>query len=283
MDPKFATAWALLATVDALGYIAHNLQPTVALCEEARQAAETALTLRPDLGEALMAKGHFYYSCLRDYDAAVRYFEQAREFLPNNSQIPLSLAYVERRRGQWKLSESYFNQAERLDPRNVSLVTQHVYSYICLPRFDEALRKLDQILAITPDDLDALSGKASIAQAEGDLLRASALFSSLHPAPTDATILEAQRDFYQAVLERHSGQIIPRLKEILAKPDPALGYYTGELRFWLGWAQEIAEDMPHAQESSKARSELESFLKEQSEKLWLLIYDPRADQYGTRR
>ena len=26
-----------------------------------------------------------------------------------------------------------------------------------------------------------------------------------------------------------------------AKPDPALGYYNGELRFWLGWAQEIAQ------------------------------------------
>ena len=218
-----------------------------------------------------MAKGHFYYSCLRDYDAAVRYFEQAREFLPNNSQIPLSLAYVERRRGQWNQSESYFNQAERLDPRNVSLVTQHVYSYICLRRFAEALRKLDQILVITPDDLDALSEKASIAQAEGDLLRASALFSSLHPAPADATFLEAQ--VYQAILERHSAQIIPRLKEILAKPDPALGYYTGELRFWLGWAQEIAEDDAHAKESwLKARSELESFLKEQPEN-WSLISD----------
>ena len=44
---------------------------------------------------------------------------------------------------------------------------------------------------------------------------------------------------YQAILERRPAQIIPRLKEILAKPDPALGYNNGELRFWLGWAQEL--------------------------------------------
>src|SRR6202043_3699565 len=93
------------------------LQPTTALREEARQAAETALTLQPNLGEAVMAKGYYYYACLKDYDTAVRYYEQARQFLPNSSRIPQSLAYVERRRGQWDLSESYFNEAERLDPR----------------------------------------------------------------------------------------------------------------------------------------------------------------------
>jgi len=52
----------------------------------------------------------------------------------------------------------------------------------------------------------------------------------------------------------------------LAKPDPALGYYNGELRFWLGWAQEVGGDHAAAQETwRQARSELESFLKEQPE------------------
>ena len=44
-----------------------------ALREEARQAAETALTLQPNLGEALLAKGYYHYACLKDYDTAVRY------------------------------------------------------------------------------------------------------------------------------------------------------------------------------------------------------------------
>ena len=47
LDPKFALAWALLSYVDAVGYITTNLQPTIALREEARQAAETALTPSP--------------------------------------------------------------------------------------------------------------------------------------------------------------------------------------------------------------------------------------------
>src|SRR5690242_7820527 len=97
LDPKFALSWALLSYVDASGYVTQNLQPTVALREEVRQAAETALTLQPNLGEAVLAKGHYHYACLKDYDTAVRYFEQARQFLPNSSRIPIALAHVARR------------------------------------------------------------------------------------------------------------------------------------------------------------------------------------------
>src|SRR5881392_79907 len=54
LDPKFALAWALLSYVEARGYLVGSLQPTVALREEARQAAETAITLQPNLGEAIL-------------------------------------------------------------------------------------------------------------------------------------------------------------------------------------------------------------------------------------
>ncbi len=269
LDPKFALSWALLSYVDALGYLTLTLQPTVALREEARQAAETALILQPNLGEALLAKGYYHYACLKDYDTAERYFEQARQFLPNSSTIPQSLAYVARRRGQWDRSESYFNEAERLDPRNVNLLTSHAGSSIVLRRFPEALRKLDQVLDITPDDVDTLAEKAAIAQAEGDLPRAAALLAPLHPNADDTVALGTQ--VYQAILERRPAQIIPRLKEILAKPDPALGYFNGELRFWLSWAEEVAGDHAAAQESCRqARSELEPFLKEQPENYILI-------------
>ena len=142
LDPKFALAWALLSNVDSFGYLSTLLQPTVALREEARQAAETALTLQPNLGEAVWAKGFYHYACLKDYDTAVRYFEQARPLLPNSSRIPESLAYLERRRGQWGQSENYFNEAERLDPRNVRLLTQHALSYMSFVVFPKRCESL---------------------------------------------------------------------------------------------------------------------------------------------
>ena len=269
LDPTFALSWALLSHTDARGYLTETLQPTLALREEAREAAETALTLQPNLGEAIWAKGYYHYSCLKDYETAVRYFERARHFLPNSSRIPESLAYVTRRQGHWDRSEMYFEEAEQLDPRNVYLITQRAISYIALRRFDEALRKLDQVLNIRPDDVDTLATKAAIAQAQGDLPRAAALLAPLRPAIDDTQALEIQ--IYQKILERRSEAIIPRLKEVLAKPDPRLGYINGRLRFWLGWAQEVAGDGASAHTSwQRARSELESFLKEQPENYSLM-------------
>src|SRR4029077_10173230 len=99
--------------------------------------------------------------------------------------------------------------------------------------------------------------------------RASALLAPLHPNAEDTVTLGTQ--VYQAILERRPAQIIPRLKEILAKPDPALGYINGELRFWLGLAQEVAGDHAAAHETwRQALEELEPFLKEEPENLNLI-------------
>src|SRR5262249_50573191 len=264
LDPKFAPAWALLSNVEARGYLVGSLQPTVTLREEARQAAETAFALQPNLGEAILAKGYYHYACLKDYDTALRYYQQARQFLPNSSRIPELLAYIARRQGEWGRNDSYFNDAERLDPRNVWLLTNHAFSYSALRRFPEALRKFDQVLNIMPGDVDTLAYKAAMLQAEGDLPRAAALLAPLRPNADHTSALETQ--VYQAILERRPAPMITRLQEILAKPDPALGYHNGGLRFWLGWAQDVAGDHAAAQESwRQARNELESFLKAQPE------------------
>ena len=269
LDPKFALAWALLSYTDALGYVTRILQPTDALREEAQRAAETALSLQPNLGEALMAKGYYHYACLKDYDTATRYLEQARHLLPNDSRIPELLAYVARRRGQWDRSEAYFNEAERLNSRDANLLIQHANCYISLRRFPEALRKLDQVLNITPDDFSILAMKASIAQAEGDLPRAAALLALPQSNTNDSSGLPAR--IKQATLERNPARIIPRVKEELAKLDPAEGFHKSQLRFSLGWLQDLAGDHAGARENwRQARSELDSFLKEQPDN-WQLI------------
>src|SRR5262249_56759272 len=95
----------------------------------------------------------------------------------------------------------------------------------------------------------------------------------LHPNADNLDALATQ--VYQAILDRRPAPVIPRFKEILAKPDPALGYSNGEMRFFLGWAQEVAGDHAAAQDSCRqARSELEHFLQEQPEKYYLIRHVP---------
>jgi adenylate cyclase len=183
LDPKFAIAWALLCRVDGGGYISGSMEKTQALREEARHAAETALSLQPQLGEAVYAKGYYYYSCLKDYDTALRYFHQAQELLPNASQIPEALAYVARRRGEWDRSEAYFEQAERLDPRNASLLEQHALLYTPRRQFADADRYFAQALAIEPDNNVLTVDRAFIAQCEGDLDRARQFLAQVQIKP----------------------------------------------------------------------------------------------------
>ena len=104
---------------------------------------------------------------------------------------------------------------------------------------------------------------------EGDLPRAALFLAPLHPNADQTQVLEMQ--IYNAILERRPAPIIARLKEVLAQPDPALGYLNGELRFCLGWAQEVAGDHAAAQETwRQARSELEGFLKDQPDNYSLM-------------
>ena len=227
------------------------------------------MALEPNLGEPLLAKGYYYYGCFKDYDTAAIYFQKAGERLPNSSEVPNSLGLIARRRGQWDRSESYFDEAERLDPRNATLLQSRAGSYMILRRFSDAQRKLDQVLEITPGDIDTVMYKAGIAQAEGDLPRAAALLTAIHPKAENNYALETQ--IYQAILERRPTQIIPRVQEALAKASPTLGFYVGELRFYLGWAREMAGDQPGAEESwRQALSELEPFLQEQPENFTLI-------------
>src|SRR6476660_3015958 len=118
LDPKFAVAWAWLAHESALGCFNQIGADFQALCEEAKRAADQAITLQPDLAESCLAQGYSYYYGQRDFDSAIAWFEKARNLSPKNSQIPQALALVCRRLGEWQRSLDYFRQATQLDPRD---------------------------------------------------------------------------------------------------------------------------------------------------------------------
>jgi len=266
LDPKFALAWAGLARIDSVGY-GETLPPTAASREEARGAAETALALQPDLGEAFLATGQYYYYCLSDSDAAEHYLERARQLLPNDAQVTRLLAALARQRGDWQRSEGYFREAKRLDPRNPQLLFSYAGSLMFQRRFDEARRELEQVLNIIPDDTMALVQEAAISQAEGDLKRAAAL---LDPLPlANKHVLYAR--CYQSLLERSPARIIPHIQEILATNSSMDRGDRGEARFWLGWLEEIKGDHAAALENwRQARGELEPNLKEMPEYHFLI-------------
>ena len=140
----------------------------------------------------------------------MRYLERAHSLLPNNSRILQSLADVERTRGQRNRSDAYFNEAERLYPCNVNLLTQHALSLILSV---SSPKRWENLIGsqFTPDDVDTSVIRASIAK-PGRSARAASLLGPLHPNAHDFGAW--QINTYQAVLERQPTSIIARLKEI---------------------------------------------------------------------
>jgi hypothetical protein len=57
LDPKFAVAWARLSSTESRGYVTQNLQPTIALREEARQAGRNRSHSSSQSGRGRVGQG----------------------------------------------------------------------------------------------------------------------------------------------------------------------------------------------------------------------------------
>jgi TolB-like protein/cytochrome c-type biogenesis protein CcmH/NrfG len=256
LDPKFAVAWAWLAHESALGCFNQIGTDFQALCEEAKRAADQAITLQPDLAESCLAQGYAYYYGQRDFASAIAWFEKARSLSPKNSQVLGALALVNRRTGEWQRSLEYFRQAMEFDPRNVTLLSDAGDTFRQMRRYAEALRTYNRLLDMIHDEPHALASKIKIYQDEGDLAAAAAMLAPLRPAMT-SDVFEAQID--QWTYERRYADAIATLKSALEKPDPAATDWdrmTLEAR--LAWLQQVSGGISTARDTWKdIRSKLE--------------------------
>ena len=120
----------------------------------AKAAIEAAFRLRPDGGEAHLARAENLYDGYLDYDGALAELEIARQTLPNDARLFELKGYIERRRpgGNQEEALRYFERAIELDPRNSLLLRQIAFSYDSLRRYREEEAIVDRELAIRPND-----------------------------------------------------------------------------------------------------------------------------------
>ena len=119
----------------------------------AEAALHTTLKLRPDAGEAHLAKAR-YYIAKPDYDNARSELARAQATLPNDARIYGLMAGVDRGQGQ---NESLQNlqRAEYLDPRNFRILNIIAFRYQEMRRFPESAAVLERALGIYPTEVAA--------------------------------------------------------------------------------------------------------------------------------
>src|SRR3954469_1774244 len=138
-DPGFALAHTLASRFHGELYW-FGYDRTRVRIFKARTEAETALKLRPDLGDARLAMAYYYYYGGRYYDLATTELEAARQATPNDAEVWDAIASVQRRRGRWQDAVAHFDRARQLDPRNAAVIWNFGETYACLRRYDEANR-----------------------------------------------------------------------------------------------------------------------------------------------
>ena len=150
-DPSFFDACCQLAYAhDAMYFAGYDHTPARLALAEA--AIDAAFRLRPDAGEAHLARALNLYWGYLDYDSALAEIEVAGQTLPNNPRIFEFKGYIERRQGRWEESTQNLQRAIELDPRNVLVLQQTSLSYFLLRRYRDELDVLDRALAIVPND-----------------------------------------------------------------------------------------------------------------------------------
>ncbi len=160
-DPAFFKAYCQLAhTHDRLYFLGYDHTPArLALAEAAIQAA---FRLRPNAGEAHLARAQNLYRGYLEYDAALAELEVAGQTLPNDAGVFELKGYIQRRQGKQEQAVRSLERAIDLDPRNTFTLQQIALSYHHLRRFAEEKSVLDRALAIEPNDVDTKEARAFV-------------------------------------------------------------------------------------------------------------------------
>jgi TolB-like protein/Flp pilus assembly protein TadD len=168
LDPNFAGAFAALARAHEWSY--RDFDPTPARKEKARTAAETAIRLQPDLPEAHLAMGFYYYYCERDYQSALSEFAIAKLSLPNSPEVYMAIGAIERRQGKWAQSTANLEKAASLSPKDAWVLKNLADNYYANKNFETADKIFDRAIEAAPNSLGARGEKAMLAVAwKGDL------------------------------------------------------------------------------------------------------------------
>ena len=249
LDPNFALAWARLAPIRSFLYF-NGIDANTNSAAAVKEAADRAIALQPELGEAWIAQGAYRYRVQRDYIGALQAYNEALKRLPNSSFVFENMAIVERRLGLWKEAEAHFKKAAELDPRDFNIfltIGGEFFNY--LRRFDQAQAAIDRALEISPNDEDALATKADVLQSEGRLDEAAKQLARI-PADSRSSGVVLTR-LSQAEDERRFDAAIALIKSKITSlsPDEPPDSATKILLVQLGYCQEWAGQPEEARAS----------------------------------
>jgi len=220
LDPQFALAWARLAVARSQLYF-NGIDLEANSGAAVKEAADRAISLQPELGEAWLAQGVYRYRVLRDFKSALQSYEGALRRLPNSAFVLEQMAHLERRLGQFDDAQRHYQAAAQLDPRNIGILLTLADTIQSLRRYDDARTILDRVLEVSPGNEGALAAKAGTFHGQGRLKEAAEVLAKA-PANSQDEALTVARAL-QLYYERRFDEAIAQIQQntpVSVRDDP---------------------------------------------------------------
>ncbi len=179
-DPGFLLAWSRLSEAASIRYA--DSVPTREVARRAKDAADKAVALFPNRPEGYAALGTYWRLVENDNRRSLDEFTKGQRTAPGNADLLRGTALAEQELGRWESAVEHFREAERVDPRSVTLWTSIGSALLRLRRYPEAREALERGLAIAPANLRLIENHAMSYLGEGDLAGARA---ALKAAPRE--------------------------------------------------------------------------------------------------
>jgi serine/threonine protein kinase/Tfp pilus assembly protein PilF len=160
-DSSYFEAYCQLVGIHDLLYVlGHDHTPR--RLHLAQEAVASASRLRPDDGEAHLARADYFYSGYLDYDRAMSELELARKSLPNDCRVFELVGLIQNRRGRFEEGLKELEKAMELDPRDVYALEQVAATYWRLRRYPKVKEIFDRALAINPNNVQIKALSADV-------------------------------------------------------------------------------------------------------------------------
>ena len=260
-DPKFVSAWCLLADVhSAFHFQGHDATPE--RLEKMKAAIEAALRIDPGSGEAHLARALYFYRGFRDFGHARQELAKARETLPNDPNVLFYSGVFDYRQGDWETATRRIEQAVDLDPRNLLYVQQMALCYQPQRRYADEIRMWEKALSIVPGDATSRIYRALVpANSRGDMKPYEETLAAL--IAEDPAIAPDLDDPYYTLRQRNAESAARALRNYSEEGAGAYGifyprsYWEGVVARWQG------DSAGAAGAFTKARDQIEKKLQDQ--------------------
>ncbi|MFL5513018.1 MAG: tetratricopeptide repeat protein, partial [Gemmatimonadales bacterium] len=140
---------------------------------------ERALAITPGRPEGHLAMCNYYWGVVKDNAPALEECERGLKLAPNDVNLLTLTALTEKFLGRWEPALVHLEQAQKLEPRSVAAAAGLTEILFWQRRYAQARVALGQALSLDPGNLYMLMYKAMIAVADGDLVAAKAVVTSV--------------------------------------------------------------------------------------------------------